>query len=411
VVWADKLLTFIQLLFGIFFFASIVAFFTGVVLRPKKIFELKPCLNVRYINGSIKLVCSAYNASPVPVTNLNVRVIARARVNANTLRNIVLLNGPPAHALAEPYIPLRINAELKENGISITNVDNDKVTRMFHQRKSDSAPLSVEEIYVEISGVLVGIEQAVHLQKRYLVNDNCLYYGVYNSLNADYQYARDSGLLKRLVPPNNFINEFESNDKLLTIEKNKKYLFGYGSLVDPRSFSKSIERREWFMEDFPLASLKGYKRVWNVAMDNEKHISGYKRYKNIVGEEYPNCYVTFLNIKKSEKDLVIGTMVQVTDDELDLLKDRERNYSVLNVTESIMDSPSEAEVFTFIGTPEAEDRFKSRTSEKPAVISEGYFEMVENSYRSRGKAAYANYLSSTKKDSSLKLQKLVRVEV
>ena len=410
VVWIDKLLTFIQVFFGLFFFASIVAFFTGVVLRPKKIFELKPSLNISQQNGRIKIVCSAYNASPVPVTNLNVQVIARARVNVNTLKNIVLFDGPPVHPLAEPYIPLRIYAELSKHGISVTDVDGcNNVIRLSYQRPTDNKPLSVEEIYVDIGGVLLGIEQTVHAQKRYIIKDNDLFYGKYNSFDANYNYARQKGVFKRLVPPKKFNLNFESNNEPLTDNKDRKYVFGFGSLVDPSSFSKSIKREEWFVENFPLATLKDYKRVWDVAMDNDRSILGYKRYKTI--EEYPHCFVTFLNIKPSETDEVIGTIVEVNKDEFALLIKMEKNYFPKNVTESIVHSPIDGSVFAFIGTSEAKKRFNSRTQHKPAVISKSYFELVENAYRSRGKVAYANYLSTTEKDDSLKLQNLEKVNV
>lgn len=410
VVWIDKLLAFIQVFFGLFFFASIVAFFTGIVLRPKRIFELKSSLNISQQKGRIKIVCSTYNASPVPVANLHVRVVARARVNVNTLRNIVLFDGPPPHALAEPYIPLRINAELSNHGISVTGVDNyNNVISMSHQRPADDQPLSVEEIYVDIGGVLVGIEQTVHAQKRYIIKDNDLFYGKYSSFDADYNYARQKGLFNRLVPPKKFNQNFESNNEPLTDNKDRKYVFGFGSLIDPSSFSKSIKRKEWFVEDFPLAMLKGYKRVWNIAMDNDESIPGYKRYKTIADEKYPHCFVTFLNIKPSKTDEVIGTIVEVNEDELKLLIKREKNYLKQNVTESIVHSPIDGSVFAFIGTSEAEERFNSRTQHKPAVISKSYFKLVENAYRSRGKVAYANYLSTTEKDDSLELQDLKKV--
>jgi|GEM_PF-1372596 len=411
--WLDKAIAAVQILCGLFFFAAIVAFVTAVVLRPKSVFELKHCLNLRLIDGRYELVFSIYNASPVTVSQLHVRIVARARINDTTRRNVVLRDDAPRHPLAEPYIPLRIRASLSDFGISINAVDAQGfVTAASCQSERDPHARPIEAFYAEIRGVMVGIEQAVHGARRYRLDARTLFHGRHRSVEPDDSYARGKGLFRRLTPPGDVLRAFQLNALPLATQADKIYVFAFGSLVDPASLSRTIGRDDWVLEDFPLATLKGYKRVWNIAMDNRVSEPGYKRY---VHEDAPNTapqvYVCFLNIVPDPSQQVVGAFVAVKEDEFAHLKRRERNYEAVDVTADMAHPPLDGRVFTFMGLAGAKVRFEAGSVAGTLVINVAYQSMVETAYRARGKAAFANYLASTETPEAVEFMALKTVRL
>ncbi len=85
-----------------------------------------------------------------------------------------------------------------------------------------------------------------------------------------------------------------------------------------------------------------------------------------------------------------------------LLKQRERNYRAVEVTDSILHAPIDGKVYTFIGLDEARERFEHGIQTQTAVISKNYENSVRDAFRSRGAAAYENYLNSTEKSDQLR---------
>ena len=397
VAWLDKTIAAAQILSGLFFFAAIVAFVTAVVLRPKQVFELKHCLNLRRSEGRYDLLLSVYNASPVTLNQLHVRIIARARIDDTTLRNIVLRDDSPRQPLAEPYIPLRIRTALDAHRIAINAVDAAGfVTAASHHGPTDAQPLAVEELYVEINAVMLGIEQPAHIARRYRLDQHGLFHGRHRGVDADYRYARSKGLFARLSPPDAVRTHFHLNDPPLATPREKTYVFGYGSLVDPASFSRTIGRSNWLAEDYALATLNGHKRTWGIAMDNRLSLPGYKRYVAAdAPDTYPEVYVCFLDVAPDPAHCVIGAMTAVSADEFARLKVRERNYRAVDVTDAIAHPPLDGRVFTFMGLPEARARYRAGRDANTLAISSGYLAMVENAYRARGKTAFDNFQHAT----------------
>jgi hypothetical protein len=131
-------------------------------------------------------------------------------------------------------------------------------------------------------------------------------------------------------------------------------VFGYGSLVSHRGTP---------------ARLRGYRRAWNVAMDNRVTIPGYKYYVDAAGER-PHVVVTFLNLVPG--DGVDGVVVEGDPAELDA---RERQYERVDVTHAI-DVPGP--VFAYIGRAEAVARFETGLREGRAVAQRSYVEAVRH---------------------------------
>lgn len=129
-------------------------------------------------------------------------------------------------------------------------------------------------------------------------------------------------------------------------------VFGYGSLV---------------LRGGTPARLRGYRRAWNVAMDNRVTIPGYKYYVDAAGER-PQVVVTFLGLVPG--DGVDGVVFEGDQAELDA---RERQYERVDVTHAI-DVPGP--VFAYIGRDVAIARFEAGLREGRAVAQRSYVESV-----------------------------------
>ncbi|MHB8233505.1 MAG: gamma-glutamylcyclotransferase family protein, partial [Solirubrobacteraceae bacterium] len=86
------------------------------------------------------------------------------------------------------------------------------------------------------------------------------------------------------------------------------YVFGYGSLL-PDSADN------WAKQDRRMCRLRGYRRAWNVAMDNTQDLPGYKYYRDPSGER-PPIFVTFLNLVPAAGRNVNGIVFRVDPHEL-----------------------------------------------------------------------------------------------
>lgn len=121
---------------------------------------------------------------------------------------------------------------------------------------------------------------------------------------------------------------------LNTDNTNKINIIAYGSLMNPDSMSRTIPKRK----GVPVL-IKGYKRVFNLKASRPY------LYKNLKTAE---CAV--LNVVKCENSFFNAIMFRVTDDELRLLKIRERSYYTKEV--EVLDIRSEKKIskaLLFIG--------------------------------------------------------------
>ena len=133
------------------------------------------------------------------------------------------------------------------------------------------------------------------------------------------------------------------------------FVFGYGSLAT---------------DGGTPARLRGYRRAWNVAMDNRVTIPGYKYYVDGAGRR-PEVFVTFLNLVPGEE--VEGVVVRV--DDVAGLDARERNYTRVEVS-PLVDHPGP--VFAYVGRDEAVARFEAGRRGGRAVVARGYLETVRH---------------------------------
>lgn len=164
-----------------------------------------------------------------------------------------------------------------------------------------------------------------------------------------------------------------------------QFVFGYGSLLS--------HNRSPALASAQTARLEGYRRAWNIAMDNTVDLPGYKYYRDPTGER-PRVFVTFLNLVPAAGHRVNGIVFEVTAADLRELDARERNYARIEVTERVTGA-SCGKVWTYLGTADARQRYENGRATGRAVVSRDYHDAVVRSFASLGADAAAEYTSTT----------------
>jgi hypothetical protein len=151
------------------------------------------------------------------------------------------------------------------------------------------------------------------------------------------------------------------------------YVFGYGSLSAQAAGAH-------------VATLAGFIRTWDVAMDNRARIPGYKYYVDPISGLAPAVSVTFLNLALQTGVACAGFLLPVDTEELVALDARERNYGRVEVTQRIRTAAHELSgpVYAYLGTRAARQRYASAVAAGSAVISRAYREAVEDGFNHAG---------------------------
>jgi hypothetical protein len=188
-------------------------------------------------------------------------------------------------------------------------------------------------------------------------------------------------------------------------EASELYVFGYGSLVA--------------LPGARPARLRGWRRVWSVAMDNRVVEPGYKVYESPEGERPAVC-VAFLDLVEDPASLLDGTLLAVDARTLAELDARERQYERIDVTEAITftnltphapgsaPTPSlaprapgsapkpslapGARVFTYVGSSAGRARVRDG---REVVIQRAYAEAVERAFAALGPGFLERYRATT----------------
>ncbi|CAM3511942.1 gamma-glutamylcyclotransferase [Arcobacter aquimarinus] len=139
------------------------------------------------------------------------------------------------------------------------------------------------------------------------------------------------------------------------------YLFGFGSLINLSSAQKSF-KRVLTQNDLISVKIKGYERVWN-AIESIKFEDG------IVNG-------VFLNIQKNENSILYGVVIKITEEELEVLKLREKNYSCIIIKkESILTKNIDDDLIAFMTTKE--DKL-AKKDDKNSFIPLKYTQIVKD---------------------------------
>jgi cation transport regulator ChaC len=172
-----------------------------------------------------------------------------------------------------------------------------------------------------------------------------------------------------------------------------QFVFGYGSLLEHSDSAGEPSGQA------QLCHLDGYRRRWDIAMDNSRDLPDYKHYLNAADGTRPEVFVAFLNVEPATGYRVNGTLLPVSDADLEELDSRERNYSRVDVTTKIV-PPVSGRVWTYVGTPDAKARFERGMREKRAVIDEDYLNHVRAQFAGFGEASLREFEQLTEPPSS-----------
>ena len=116
------------------------------------------------------------------------------------------------------------------------------------------------------------------------------------------------------------------------------------------------------------ARLRGWRRVWGVAIDNRVAIPGYKRYLDPRTGEPPEVHVGFLDIVEDPESTVDGVLLEAAS--LDVLDARERNY-----VRRAVEIDGEM-VWTYVGSPEGRARLADGLRTGTLVVDAAYLELA-----------------------------------
>lgn len=164
------------------------------------------------------------------------------------------------------------------------------------------------------------------------------------------------------------------------------YVFGYGSLL--RRFGGVTPA------DGVVCHLSGFRRAWNVAMDNRRTIAGYKYYVDRETGERPASYVTFLNICAEPGSAVNGVAYRIDAALLPLLDERERNYARREVAD-LLDTALDGRVWAYVGTDAARRRYETGRTGGRACVSEAYHAAIRDGFARVGPAALDEFDRTT----------------
>ncbi len=161
------------------------------------------------------------------------------------------------------------------------------------------------------------------------------------------------------------------------------HVFGYASLIN-----------DMHREGEELRTLRGFRRIWNVATDNSLTHGRYKIYLDPATGEQPPVFVTFVNLIPDTSCAVAGALFPVTAAALAALDERERNYARRNVAEHLADAVA-GPVWCYFGTAEAEARFRRGSAAGRAVVGREYLDRVRGGFAAAGPEALAAFEAST----------------
>lgn len=116
------------------------------------------------------------------------------------------------------------------------------------------------------------------------------------------------------------------------------YLFGFGSLINLTSAQKSF-KRVLTQDDLIPVKIKGYARVWNAIESIQFE------------DELVNG--VFLNIQKNQNSILDGVVIELSPEELEILKLREKNYSCITIeSKDILNRDFKSDLIAFMTTNE-----------------------------------------------------------
>ncbi len=157
------------------------------------------------------------------------------------------------------------------------------------------------------------------------------------------------------------------------------YIFGYGSLVNLTSAQKSFKRK-LSHKDFIEVTVKGYEKVWNAI--EYIHFENEDSFVNGV----------FLNLGQNETSQTNGVLLEITDEEFEFLKLREKNYSCIEIkNHDIIGFDAPSQVYTFMTTNSEKI---AQPDDKNSFIPQNYIGLLEEGIKPYSQSFKEKFVTS-----------------
>ena len=155
------------------------------------------------------------------------------------------------------------------------------------------------------------------------------------------------------------------------------YVFGYGSLINPKSIQRTLGR-EIGEEDLLEASLSDHVRKWQLV--------DWIFIKDLNLERI--IPAIFLDVVREQGKEVNGILFQLSEEELDKMDCRERNYDRIHISNLIEPKVSDP-VYTYVG------KEKYNVPPQESVVLAQYERLIEEGLSFWGNAFQQHYYEST----------------
>ena len=152
------------------------------------------------------------------------------------------------------------------------------------------------------------------------------------------------------------------------------YLFGFGSLINLASAQKSF-KRVLTQNDLKPVKIKGYERVWNAIESiafEEEIVNG-----------------VFLNIQKNKESILDGVVIEISNEELEVLKLREKNYSCITISSNnILNKDFKDDLIAFMTTNEEKI---AKQNDKNSFIPLKYIDILNEGLKNYDESFVNNF--------------------
>ena len=164
-----------------------------------------------------------------------------------------------------------------------------------------------------------------------------------------------------------------------------RWVFGYGSLVNPVSFGGTLGRALTVGHDFHYALLNGYGRRWNCGVGHATGMFGEAEY-----------HIVALGVVASRDETANGVIGWVSDDEVVRLDRREADYDRVDVTALVETSiPVEGRIETYVPRPESVARYERYRDTGTGAVEQRYWDLVAGAFAAFGITERRRYLETT----------------
>jgi cation transport regulator ChaC len=178
----------------------------------------------------------------------------------------------------------------------------------------------------------------------------------------------------------------------MSLSPSGQWVFGYGSLVDPSSFSATIGRELQLGVDFFEAEVAGLGRRWNYGV---MHLTAFGPGPGGATIDYT---LVALGVVRAATETVNGVVGWVEPDEVALLDRRERHYDRIDVTDRTTVHRAHdvsAPVAVYVPRHAAIERYQRARDAGRAAIEQRYWDLVDRAFAAFGPDAHARYHGST----------------